>query len=117
MSAEKLPSRWDGIEERLPRRLEDLHGPAEGILTLPLRLAWSGMRKFDLGVYRQRLAAYHVVVAEVRRHEDAEQYLNAAHLVEAWPDLRRFFGPPIRRAWETRFPSLAAKAARSTHRA
>jgi len=116
MSATKLPSRWDGIEERLPRRLEDLHGPAKGILALPLRLAWSGMREFDLDVYRQRLAAYHVVVAEVRHREDVEQYLNATHLIEVWPDLRRFFGPPIRRAWETRFPSLAARAARSSSR-
>lgn len=107
MSAEKLPSRWDGIEERLPRRLEDLHGPAHGTLTLPVGLCWSGLRSFDLGNHRHRLSAYRIVLT-TGHQEDAERYLHPEHLVRDWPDQRRLLGPHYRRAWESRFPELAA---------
>lgn len=115
MRTEDLPSRWDGVAERLPDRLEDLRGPTNGTLSLPLRLAWSGMRDFDLDLYHQRLGAYHVVVTELRRKEDAAQYLNAGHLIELWPDLRRLLGPQYRHAWETRFPGLTSNVPSSGH--
>ncbi|HEX2417731.1 MAG TPA: hypothetical protein VHJ83_06360 [Micromonosporaceae bacterium] len=116
MRTEDLPSRWDGVAERLPDRLEDLRGPTNGTLSLPLHLAWSGMRDFDLNVYRQRLSAYHVVVTELRRKEDAVRYLNAGHLLELWPNLRRLLGPRYRQVWETRFPGLATNVPSLSHR-
>jgi len=33
-----LPSRFEGYEIRLPQSLDDLKGPAEGVLELPLRI-------------------------------------------------------------------------------
>ncbi|MGH3711851.1 MAG: hypothetical protein ACRDT4_00055 [Micromonosporaceae bacterium] len=102
---EKLPSRWDGIEELVPERLEDLHGPAHGTLTLPVDICWSGRRQFDLANYKHRLTAYRIVLTAGCR-EDAEQYLDARHLIDDWPDQRRLLGPHYRRAWESRFPEL-----------
>ena len=81
------------LEQRVPERLADLRGPADGTLALPLHLAWSGMTEFDLSKYKHRLSAYHIVVTEARRPADAERYLNADHLVEMWPDLRRLLMP------------------------
>lgn len=111
---QQLPSRWEGVEKRVPERLEDLHGPADGRLALPLHLAWSGMREFDLSTYRHRLSAYHIVVVEAMRRQDAEEYLNADHLVEAWPDLRRLIHPRLRQAWESSLPQLTSGLAHST---
>jgi hypothetical protein len=39
---------------------------------------------------------------------DAERYLHPEHLVRDWPDQRQLLGPHYRRAWESRFPQLAA---------
>lgn len=36
-----LPSRWDAYARRLPSSLEDLRGPAAGVVELPLHVAWS----------------------------------------------------------------------------
>ncbi|AYG78077.1 hypothetical protein DWB77_00184 [Streptomyces hundungensis] len=33
---------------RLPARLEDLQGPAHGMVDLPLHVVWSGRRSYDL---------------------------------------------------------------------
>ncbi len=107
VSAAKLPSRWDGIEERLPRRLEDLHGPAEGRLTLPIGLCWSGLRSFDLDNRRHRLSAYRIVLTTGDK-KDAERFLHPERLVTDWPYQRRLLGLHYRRAWESRFPELAA---------
>ncbi|MEV4012920.1 hypothetical protein AB0J35_20675 [Nonomuraea angiospora] len=43
-----LPSIYEGLEEKIPYSLDDLHGPAEGVVALPTHLAWSGLTEFDL---------------------------------------------------------------------
>jgi hypothetical protein len=40
-SRQKLPSRWAGVEAKLPPTLHDLSGPASGVVELPIDLAWS----------------------------------------------------------------------------
>lgn len=104
---QRLPSRWEGIEDRVPDSLDDLRGPADGTLTLPPELCWSGINRFDLGNYRHRLSAYRIVLTTGHR-ADAERLLHARHLVTDWRDQRRMLGPQYRRAWESRFPELTA---------
>ena len=39
-SRPRLPSRWAGVEAKLPPVLDQLVGPADGVVELPLDLAW-----------------------------------------------------------------------------
>ena len=56
-----LPSRWAGYERRVPSSLEDLRGQATGLVELPLHVAWSGRRVYDVGDDDQRLRGLKVI--------------------------------------------------------
>lgn len=103
-----LPSRWDGLEQRVPDSLADLRGPATGTVALPLHLAWSGLTEFDLASPPLRMTLYRTVITGGGR-ADAESYLNAALLVADWPVLRRGLGPSYRRAWEDKIVALGRR--------
>lgn len=94
-----LPSRWEGVEDRVPDSLDDLHGPAEGTVALPLHLAWSGLREYNVSDPRLRMSMYRTVITGGGR-SDAEAFLNAHHLAADWPLLRKGIGPSFRKAWE-----------------
>ena len=48
----------------LPDTLEALAGPGHGLVDLPLHIAWSGLRAYDLDRPRQRMSLYRTVLAE-----------------------------------------------------
>jgi hypothetical protein len=98
-----LPPLYEGLEDKVPDSLDDLHGPAEGVVALPNHLVWSGLTRFDLSNYRLRLSMYRIVITAGRR-VDYETYLNADHLVTDWPLLRKGLGLAYRRAWEGKLP-------------
>ncbi|GAA3414264.1 hypothetical protein [Streptosporangium vulgare] len=100
-----LPSRWDGVEQRVPESLADLRGPATGTVALPVHLGWSGLTEYDLVNPLLRMSLYRTVITGGGR-SDAESYLNAELLVADWPTLRRGIGPSYRRAWETKITTL-----------
>ena len=75
----------------MPSSLEDLKGPATGRVELPLHVAWSGRRVYDVGQEDQRLVLYALLLAEAQR-EDLEQFVHRESLV-IWPWLRRLLGP------------------------
>src|SRR6266567_8324439 len=58
MDTGSLPSRWDSYARRLPSSLEDLRGPPAGVIELPMHVAWSGRRVYDVGREDQRLVLY-----------------------------------------------------------
>ncbi|MEV7930654.1 transcriptional regulator [Kitasatospora sp. NPDC088779] len=78
-------------------------------MELPLHLAWSGLRTFDLEQPRQRMGLYRIVLNEGMR-EDLPQLLDAGLLVAQWPVLRTLVGPAVRTVWETAFTELAIAA-------
>ena len=87
--------------------LDDLCGPAEGIVELPLRLFWSSQdRSFDLGEPHMARSLYETVLREVSRPDDLVRYLNGGMLIRLWREL--FLPKGVRRAWEDRFPVLRA---------
>ena len=94
-----MPSRWSDYASRLPSSLQDLRGPATGTVVLPLQVAWSGRRAYDVSDERQRLMLYALLLAEAQR-EDLVRFLHRESLVSMWPRLRRLLGPHARRAWE-----------------
>lgn len=110
-SAAPVPSAFDVLRtrysKRLPARLEDLTGPTQGTVDLPLHVVWSGRRRYELEGMRSRMSLYRTVLAEGQR-EDLEAVLNRDLLISQWPVLRTLVSRPLRDAWEAAFPQLAA---------
>lgn len=101
----KLPSRWANVGSKLPATLDQLGGPAGGVVELPLDLAWSGDRSFDLGDAQQRYLYQMTVLTAAVTPEHYTRWLNADLLVVDWARLR--LPRALRAAWHDRFPELA----------
>ncbi|MCI1748210.1 MAG: transcriptional regulator [Acidipropionibacterium sp.] len=87
-----------------PDSLDELHGPATGAVTLPLRLRWvPGDRTYDVGETGGARVVYQAVLAE-GTVEDQRQFLNRIRLIELWPDLN--LDKRVIQLWEGRFPQL-----------
>ncbi|MFD0375046.1 hypothetical protein [Streptomyces sp. NPDC127112] len=94
---------------RLPATLEELAGPVHGVVDLPLHVAWSGLRSYDLDRPRLRMGLYRTVLAE-GQHEDLVKLLHRDLLLARWPVLRTLVSRHLRQVWEEAFPELAASA-------
>jgi hypothetical protein len=103
-----LPPRWGAYARRLPSSLEDLKGPAAGEVELPLHVAWSGRRVYDVGQEDQRLVLYALLLAEAQR-EDLERFVYSDSLVSMWPRLRQLLGPHARQEWERQLIAPASR--------
>jgi len=110
MSLAHLLSGWVGRGGRLPDRLEDLRGPAQGVIVLPRHLSWPGMREFDVTDDAARRSMYGIVLTQGQRN-DVKRFLNPALLRHDWPYLRTSLDPRLRRWCERRFPLAAPPAA------
>ncbi|KAB1141640.1 hypothetical protein F7R91_32000 [Streptomyces luteolifulvus] len=106
--AEDLALYREKFRRRLPESLAELHGPAHGVVDLPLHMAWSGMTSYDLGKPRQRMGLYRTVLHE-GLHDDLPRYLNQDLLLQLWPVLRTLVGRTVRAVWEDAFPQLASR--------
>lgn len=106
----RTPSRWGYGAERLPAALDELDGPQSGRVELPLHLAWSGLRVFDIGDMKLLLGLYRIVLNNGSR-DDFVRYLNAGLLVRHWPILRKMLGRGVRGPWEDAFPELRRSVA------
>ncbi|MFE4216520.1 transcriptional regulator [Streptomyces sp. NBC_01696] len=94
---------------RLPAALSELAGPTHGSVSLPLRLAWSGLTTFDLDRPRLRMSYYRIVLAE-GQYDDLVQYLDRDLLVGLWPTLRTLISRDVREVWESAFDELSDSA-------
>lgn len=106
--AEDLALYREKFRRRLPDSLDELHGPAQGVVQLPLHVAWSGMTSYDLSKPRQRMGLYRTVLHEGLR-DDLPEYLNRDLLLQMWPVLRTLVGRTVRAVWEDAFPQLATR--------
>jgi hypothetical protein len=88
----------------IPASLDDLHGPATGVVELPVRLYWSGSREFDLADRHQAADLCEAVLDTAATVADLSAYLNPDVLTHAWPVLG--LNRRKREAWEERFPAL-----------
>jgi hypothetical protein len=87
--------------------LADLHGPASGVVELPLHLFWSAAdRRFNLDARWDALAAYQSVLNNARDVGDLERFLSPGLLADLWPEL--ILPARIRQVWEAAHPELAA---------
>ncbi|QLH26702.1 hypothetical protein HYQ63_00360 [Streptomyces sp. Rer75] len=110
-AAEPSPSAAEVLRERyasrLPDSFDELAGPTQGTVQLPLHMAWSGLTGFDLDRPRSRMSMYRTVLAE-GQHDDLTTLLNRDLLVAQWPVLRTLISRAIRDVWEAAVPELAA---------
>jgi hypothetical protein len=93
---------------RLPDRLDDLHGPWQGIVVLPVHLTWHGLREFDVASQRTRLLLYSIVLSKGRRG-DLARFVNPRRLREDWPQLHTLVSRRMRRACERKLGLRAAR--------
>ncbi|MGW1614574.1 hypothetical protein ACWCQZ_35050 [Streptomyces sp. NPDC002285] len=105
--AEDLALYREKFRRRLPESLEELHGPIQGVVELPLHMAWSGMTSYDMSKPRQRMSLYRTVLHEGLR-DDLPRYLNQDLLLQLWPVLRALVGSTVRTVWEDTFPQLTS---------
>jgi hypothetical protein len=105
LAGPKLPSRWASVGTKLPETLHHLHGPSGGVVELPIDLAWSGDRNFDLGDAQQRYLYQMTVLTAAVTSEHYVRWLNADLLAADWQRLR--LPPALRAVWNDRFPELA----------
>lgn len=106
--AEDLALYQEKFRRRLPESLDELDGPTQGIVDLPLHMAWSGMTSYDMSKPRQRMGLYRTVLHEGLQ-DDLPHYLNQDLLLQLWPVLRTLVGRTVRTVWEDAFPQLASR--------
>lgn len=93
----------------VPDSLDELSGPTDGALVLPVSLDWSQQRRYDLGIDKDRRRLYETVIREAMSLDDLRSLLDAGLLVRLWPML--WLPPRARKLWEERFPELRQVAA------
>ena len=85
----------------LPSDLGELHGPATGVVRLPLRIYWSGPvpenAEWDLAADADCRGLYEVVLREGNL-DDQHELINSARLVRLWNML--YLPSHIRQAWQ-----------------
>jgi hypothetical protein len=104
--ADVLHARYAG---RLPKSLEDLAGPTRGPVELPLHVAWSGLRTYDLDKPLQRMGLYRTVLAE-GKGADIVRLLDRGILLQLWPRMCTLISRHVRTTWEDAFPELVRQA-------
>jgi hypothetical protein len=82
-----------------------LHGPATGVVILPITLDWTPRTRYDLGSQAAQRSLYQVVLREARVEAELEEYLNAELLRRLWAALT--LPRPVRQFWEAQHPVLA----------
>jgi len=94
---------------RLPERIDELRGPAKGVIMLPRHLSWPGMRECDVTDDATRRNMYGIVLTQGQRN-DVKRFLNPVLLRQDWPLIAAALDPRLRRLCERRFSLAPAPA-------
>ena len=90
----------------VPDSLDDLRGPAKGVVTLPLLLDWTPSNTYDLSSPARLRRLYETVLSEAASEDDVIRFVDSGLLAEHWGALR--LPRRVRYAWELAHPALAA---------
>jgi hypothetical protein len=88
----------------VPKRLEQLQGPLDGIIQLPLSVYWGPKRWFSLTNRNQLRLAYSTLLSEADTIE-LQTYVNYKVLQSVWLDL--VIPEKVRHLWELYQPEVA----------
>jgi hypothetical protein len=91
--------------------LNDLRGPLQGKVRLPLHLDASDRALYDLSDEHRRALLYELVLLEAGSVEDLTTWLHRDALIRMWPHL--YLPRVVRAAWEARHPALREQGTRS----
>jgi hypothetical protein len=105
--ATQLPSQLPTYLNRIPRSMAEFRGPEHGMVGLPVRVAWSGLREYDIDNPAERLTLYRSLM-DCGQREDIGRYINGDLLREEWPRIRRLTARRIIDLWERLLPALAS---------
>jgi hypothetical protein len=83
-----------------------LHGPATGVVTLPITLNWTPRTRYDLASEAAQRSLYQVVLREAHTEDEIEAYLNEDLLHRLWCSLT--LPRLVREFWEAQHPILAS---------
>ena len=86
--------------------LDELAGPATGVVELPVTLDWGPRPIYDLSDPARRQRFYTVVIREAQKPDDLRRHLNRDLLIELWPGL--VLPERCTAAWNAQFPQLEA---------
>jgi hypothetical protein len=113
MFAELLPGQTPRREHAMPvvvpDSLDDLRGPASGIVTLPIWLDWGPDPVYDLSQEGHVQTMYRADIFEATSAKDVCDWINADLLRGIWADL--FLPDRYRDLWESHLPELAGHGA------
>lgn len=87
--------------DRLPARIEDLRGPASGVVVLPRHLALPGMRECDVTDGDARRSMYGILLTQGQRN-DMARFLNPDYLHHDWLLIAGALDRKLRRTCERR---------------
>ncbi len=88
----------------IPNSLDDLRGPTEGSVTLPLYIDWTPSNTYDLSDEVSTCTMYETVLREAKAEDDLSRFLDLGLLVRMWSSLR--LPDFIRDSWERSSPQL-----------
>jgi hypothetical protein len=97
MALADVLARRRGRTARIPERLDELRGPARGIVVLPVHLTWYGLREFDVSDAPSRVRMYTIVLSQGERN-DIARFLHPGLLRQDWPQLRALVTREVRDA-------------------
>jgi hypothetical protein len=107
MALADVLARRRGRAARIPERLDELRGPAQGVVVLPVHLTWHGLREFDVSDAPSRVRLYTIVLSQGER-KDIARFLHPGLLCHDWPQLRSLVSPEVRDACARRLALPAA---------
>jgi hypothetical protein len=96
--AELLTGRF-GLAGRLPSQIDELRGPARGVIMLPMYLAWPGLRECDVTDGQSRRSMYGMLLTQGTRN-DIVRLVNGALLLQDWPLIKPSLEPRLSRRCE-----------------
>lgn len=89
----------------VPATLEELRGPASGLLELPHHIDWSPNRTYDLAKPGHVAVAYVAVLNEAGSSREISTLIEAGLLKRVWPLM--VLPESCAATWEARHPELA----------
>ncbi|GLY31442.1 hypothetical protein [Kineosporia sp. NBRC 101731] len=92
----------------VPQHLAELADPSHGQIELPLALAWTGCRAYDLDFPADLAVLYERIIVEATGPSGLEAFLNETLLTRVWH--RLYLPSQNRNRWESLFPELANAA-------
>ncbi|MCZ9881670.1 hypothetical protein [Arthrobacter sp. B2a2-09] len=103
----------DSFVYLVPNAFNDLHGPADGTVELPLHLDWGPERRYNVDDDGSCSVLYQLTMQNSGSIEEICRIVHAGRLMALWPTMILPAG--CRQLWETTFPQLPATREAKKH--